>query len=123
MHAGAADYTNTFRNLSRFEASPEPLFQHGEGAAWYALWRARLLRQPHSNAEIATIMNQTNPAIIPRNHLVEAALARATLSADYSGCTDLLAALKDPFTESLTFAHFKNPAPPGSEPYQTFCGT
>jgi hypothetical protein len=51
------------------EAFAEPAF-----AAWQARWRARLDRQGGDRAAAFERMRLANPAYIPRNHQVEAAL-------------------------------------------------
>ena len=67
-------------------------------------------------------MRHANPAVIPRNHLVEEALAAAAEHDDLAPFEALLAVLRQPFTppEDLRYAQ---PAMGGMPGYQTFCGT
>ena len=60
--------------------------------AWAARWRARLGQETAP----AAAMRAVNPAFIPRNHLVEAALAAAVERADFRPFEDLLAVLSRP---------------------------
>ncbi len=84
---------------------------------WFDRWTARLA----PNA--ASTMLQTNPIYIPRNHLVEQALAAAN-AGDLAPFDELLAVVTDPFTERDGLDRFATPAPDGfTRGYQTFCGT
>ena len=67
-------------------------------------------------------MKKSNPAIIPRNHLVEEALDAAVENDDFSVLESLLDVLADPFAHSKEQAEYaKVPVP--TTPYRTFCGT
>jgi uncharacterized protein YdiU (UPF0061 family) len=127
MHAGTLDFTNTFRALTEGRAAAS-----GLPPAWIERWRARLLRE--SSAEMRTrvgdeltstaveIMRAANPAIIPRNHRVEEALDAAEMG-DLAPFEALVSALRRPFNPGAEDTRFREPAPVGSERYQTFCGT
>jgi len=72
-------------------------------------------------------MDSVNPVYVPRNHLVEEALAAAT-QGDLSALSTLLDVLADPFTERFEgderMARYAEPAPVEyTEGYATFCGT
>jgi uncharacterized protein YdiU (UPF0061 family) len=110
------DFTNTFRNLNPTAETP------GLGA-WQAKWQARLSRQPQPIEDALARMRKSNPVIIPRNHKVEEALAAAVDSGDLRPMHRLLEALANPFEESPEKQNYCDPAPAGSETYQTFCGT
>lgn len=123
MHETRADYTHTFLNLRpRFTsapaASPDAKF-----TAWHQRWTERLARQPQSWTEVAQLMSAHNPAVIPRNHVVEAALAAATTANDLAPLESLLAALITPYDDSGKPAELLNPPPPGTPACRTFCGT
>lgn len=72
--------------------------------------------------ERAAMMNRTNPIYIPRNHKVEEALLAAQ-SGDLTKMERLLGILEHPFDEVAGLGEFAVPAPVGSGPYVTFCGT
>lgn len=121
MHEHGMDYTNTFRDLATAQAirtSPEPDVQ-----AWLARWQSRLQRQAASPDAATALMLSANPAVIPRNHLVEAALAAAVEANDFVPFEKLQAALSSPFEETPDNAAYRSPAPPSERVYQTFCGT
>jgi uncharacterized protein YdiU (UPF0061 family) len=110
------DFTNTFRNLNPAAETPEL-------GAWQAKWQARLSRQAQPIDEVIARMQNSNPVIIPRNHKVEEALAAAVDSGDLRPMHRLLEALATPFEDNPEKQGYRDPAPAGSEPYQTFCGT
>jgi uncharacterized protein YdiU (UPF0061 family) len=60
---------------------------------------------------------------VPRNHLVEEALAAATGEGDLTAFTRLLEAVTRPFEERSGFERYAEPAPTDFGDYQTFCGT
>jgi uncharacterized protein YdiU (UPF0061 family) len=68
-------------------------------------------------------MNTRNPAVIPRNHRVEEALAAAVERADFAVMENLLGALSQPYREPPEEAGYHLPPPPSAQPYRTFCGT
>jgi uncharacterized protein YdiU (UPF0061 family) len=123
MHRHGADYTNTFRALA-FGALPEAsVFQSPDFKQWFARWQARLKRQPDSREASRRRMNTHNPAVIPRNHRVEEALAAAVERADYTVMENLLEVLSQPYQDPPQEAGYHLPAPPAAQPYRTFCGT
>ena len=67
-------------------------------------------------------MDRVNPVYIPRNHLVEAALAAAT-DGDLAPFRRLLDVLAQPFDERPGSRRTPRPAPASAGPYRTFCGT
>jgi uncharacterized protein YdiU (UPF0061 family) len=68
-------------------------------------------------------MRAHNPAVIPRNHEVEAALDDATRRADLSRFHRLLQAVSQPYDETGQPQEFLNPPPAGTPRCTTFCGT
>jgi uncharacterized protein YdiU (UPF0061 family) len=110
------DFTNTFRNLNPTAEAPEL-------GAWQAKWKARLSRQPQPIEDALARMRKSNPAVIPRNHKVEEALAAAVASGDLGPMHRLLEALTNPFEDNPVKQDYCDPALPSAEPYQTFCGT
>ena len=122
MNANHQDFTNTFRALSTEDAIREPAFIDAGFMRWHAAWATRLTRQPIAPAAAAAQMLACNPAVIPRNHLVEAALSAATKQHDLTVMERLLAVLANPYAAGAA-AEFTSPPPPSTQIYQTFCGT
>ncbi|MCE2883389.1 MAG: YdiU family protein [Planctomycetaceae bacterium] len=117
MHAAKADFTSTFRALA--EPSPVP---DASRAEWDARWRARLARESDAGCSAPARMRAANPAVIARNHRVEAALAAAE-AGDLAPFEALLAALRRPFAPTAADAALREPPPPEFCGYRTFCGT
>jgi serine/tyrosine/threonine adenylyltransferase len=123
MHETRADFTNTFRALSAPDGADAALPGDPGFAAWHAQWQARLAREASDPDARVARMQRHNPAIIPRNHTVEAALTAAADDGDLAPLERLLAALATPFDHVRVPAEFAAPADPGARPYRTFCGT
>ncbi|MCU0748269.1 MAG: YdiU family protein [Akkermansiaceae bacterium] len=122
MQANHMDFTQSFRALSHAEAIKECPFPHGDLLAWHGRWRDRLDKEKSELSEIARHMKSHNPAVIPRNHKVEEALAAATDHGDLEVMHRLLAALANPFNDEAPL-EYTAPPPPSERVYQTFCGT
>jgi serine/tyrosine/threonine adenylyltransferase len=122
MHQRSADFTNTFRSLTSGRLAGDTMRPDPELEAWRCRWEARRAQQPQSPAEAETLMKQHNPAFIPRNHNVEAALMAATTNHDFSVMERLLEVLAAPYDYSRDLPMFSEPGTAES-PYRTFCGT
>jgi len=119
MQQSKADFTNTFRALSGESSqtlSPDPAYLD-----WHQRWQSRLSRQPQSRNEVVDHMQRHNPAVIPRNHQVEAALAAAVEKNDLRVLQRLLAVLARPYNDSPELAEYTQPS--NEEGYRTYCGT
>ena len=120
LQDGHVDWTTFFRALgtaARGDAEPmRGLVLDLAGIdAWTARWRAL--------GPVAEGMDRANPLYIPRNHLVEEALAAATDDGDLAPFRQLLEAVQDPYTERPGLERFAEPAPTDFGAYRTFCGT
>lgn len=120
MTGQGADWTLTFRRLATATEDAgllRPLFADATALNnWLPRWRARLA------PDAAARMLAVNPIHIPRNHLVEAALASAQ-AGDMADFEALLAVVGEPYRESPGLAAYALPAPAGFGEYRTFCGT
>ena len=106
MAANRADFTLSFRRLSDAAAGPEgdeavrALFADpGAYDAWAEQWRRRLEEEAVSGQERATAMRLTNPAFIPRNHNVEAALNAAVEQQNFQPFEQLLDVVSRPYQD------------------------
>ncbi len=129
MAEGNADFTLTFRRLADAqeqgagEARLKELFSaQAELDAWLVRWRQRLAAESTPADARQAAMLRVNPAIIPRNHRVEEAIA-AALADDLAPFERLLAAIEKPFDDRPDFASFEQPPEPHEVVHQTFCGT
>ncbi len=123
MQQYGADYTNTFLALTFDTPEDTALFESPEFAQWHELWQARLGRQQEPKASSHQLMRNSNPALIPRNHRVEAALKAAVEQEDYSVMERLFDVLSSPYAHSPEQADYSTLPSPSTRPYRTFCGT
>jgi uncharacterized protein YdiU (UPF0061 family) len=121
MQADGADWTSTFRALAD-AAEGGGLGAGPEWESWTQRWRARLDGEPGAPADRAAAMRAVNPVYIPRNHLVEAALAAAATE-DYGPFEELLRVVSRPFEARAGLERFTLPARPEERVLATFCGT
>lgn len=122
MQDNSADYTNTFRALSNDARLAQGAFADPAFQAWLARWRERVGRNDQPLEASRDLMRAVNPAVIPRNHKVEAALSAAE-AGDLGLVHALLDVLSDPYTDREGLDEYTAPAPPSDHRYQTFCGT
>lgn len=129
MHDGRVDFTQAFRRLTHLASDDgdtfTELFGHPEAQAvttWVLEWRQRASVDGGFTPARREAMLRANPAFIPRNHLVEAAISAAA-QGDLAPFERLRAALLHPFDEQPELADLT--ATPGDEQwsYRTFCGT
>jgi protein adenylyltransferase len=122
MSRKGADLTNVFRSLSRATTAAALASEDPEFGAWCSGLEVRRSRQPQSAAEAEGLMQRSNPAFIPRNHLIEEALAAATDEHDYGVMQRLLDVLSRPYDHDRDLPMFTQPGTDGRH-YRTFCGT
>jgi uncharacterized protein YdiU (UPF0061 family) len=129
MQHSQADFTLTFRRLATAAEDPgneaplrELFNESGELDAWLPQWRQRLTSDPQTTPERAQNMRAANPAFIPRNYRVQAALDAAE-AGDYQPFRRLLAILQRPYDEQPESGEYARPPQPSERVLQTFCGT
>ncbi len=127
LEAQSVDFTACFRALSsslRGDVAPaRSLFDEPSAFdAWTERWRARLAARAADPQATAEAMDRVNPAYIPRNHLVEEALAAAT-AGDLQPFRALVDVVSQPFDERPGLEAYASPAPSTFSAYRTFCGT
>ena len=120
MQKNKADYTLTFRHLSSDAILKDAIFKDTSFKVWYKNWLHCIQKQKEGEETSRLKMLKHNPAVIPRNYLVEKALSLAVADQDYKFLNDLIAALLKPYEDSHVFSE-----PPIEEDksYKTFCGT
>jgi uncharacterized protein YdiU (UPF0061 family) len=74
-------------------------------------------------ADPARLIRARNPAFIPRNHLVEAAIRAAEDRDDFRPFEALMAVLARPFEDQREHTAFASPPKPEERVLATFCGT
>lgn len=123
MEKHKADYTHTFRALTLTDYRDQDWFETEDFKRWEKLWKLRLKKQNQSSGQILQQMKQSNPAIIPRNYLVEQVLEEAVSQDNLVPFKQFLSALQDPYAYSEEQERYAMPAPTDQGNYQTFCGT
>jgi uncharacterized protein YdiU (UPF0061 family) len=130
MHAAGADFTATWRSLSDVVRGDDDGLRtrlgsvdDGDVDAWITRFTSSHATHGEDADAVAARMDRVNPLYIPRNHLVEAALA-AGVAGDLGPFEELLEVLADPFTQRPGLERYAEPAPASfTAGYQTFCGT
>ena len=130
MAANEADFTLTFRRLSDAAADAgrdgpvRDLFIDPTGYDdWAARWRQRLALEHADGSARRSAMRAVNPAFIPRNHQVEAAITAAVERSYFEPFRTLGMVLAAPFDDQPEFATYEDPPPADQRAYRTFCGT
>ena len=135
MQEQQADFTNTFDSLAGLVHLEQPLaiadhplstadadfFNSERAQAWLSDWQKRLGSENVPAENVFQQMQSVNPAIIPRNHRVEEALA-AGCSGDMSKFQEFLNVMTKPYSRDSNSSVFREP-PAKDVCYQTFCGT
>ena len=125
-----ADYTNSFLALQGdlvdealllTAGSPQDALSRFSGIR--EQWQDRLRDAGIPMEEAVARMRAANPAVIPRNHLVENALEEAVQHNRMDSFDALLKVLRNPARCSDEPARWQAPPPDGDGGYQTFCGT
>ncbi|MEP7246626.1 MAG: protein adenylyltransferase SelO [Gammaproteobacteria bacterium] len=130
MQEAKADFTLTFRRLA-FAAENlgqqtplHELFTDTSGIdGWLQEWHQRLAKDSQSIADRVASMRRVNPAFIPRNHRVEAALNAASDGDDLRPFNQLVEILQHPYDDQPGVAGYEQPPQPAERVLQTFCGT
>lgn len=122
------DFTLGFRLLA-YELTDEPatnttsagtarLFQQPDAfLAWKTAWLQR------TNSQSKALIEQVNPVLIPRNHLLAQAIQTATKTGDLSLFQELLDCLAKPFAAEYLSHRFAQPPKTTEQIEHTFCGT
>ncbi|SNY41992.1 Uncharacterized conserved protein YdiU, UPF0061 family [Arsukibacterium tuosuense] len=119
------DYSQFFSQLSQQDpASAGELFNNKSSwQSWLQTWQVRTSEQSLTNTQRVKAMQQVNPALIPRNHLIQQAINQATEHGDLSLFNDLKHAWQHPFVSKPEHLAFSQPATAAERVNQTFCGT
>ncbi len=110
MAIDGADFTNVFATLGT-EAARDQFTDRAAFAEWEARW---LARSPDK-----ALMEKANPQVIPRTHLIEAAI-QAGQRGDLGPFHQMLKAVTQPFVAS---EFYSKPPLEDERVLRTFCGT
>ena len=131
MHTSHLDYTNLFRGLSRFQSAPgekntrlrDQFIDRAAFDAWAETYRARLQREPGSEAERQARMDRVNPKYILRNYMAQNAISQAGQGRDFSEVNRLLELLKRPFDEQPELENYAAPPPEDARHIEVSCSS
>ena len=124
-----SDYTLTFLYLSDIiKGKGDDLFKQqflkpNQISNWLKEWKELIKDENLAKKAIALSMEGSNPAFIPRNHLVERAIEAAVESNDFSEMKTLLTILSKPYEEQSRYGEYMKPPKSHEVVHQTFCGT
>lgn len=119
LHRSKSDFTRSFRLLSRVRSDTdapatgirEEIVDMAAFDAWIIEYRQRLRAEANTDdAARAARMQHVNPKYVLRNHLAQAAIARAS-EGDYSEVDILMRLLSRPYDEQPAMEHYAA-APP-----------
>ena len=85
-------------------------------------WIQKWQQQRGPSAPNGAAMKRINPAYIPRNHRIEAAIA-AGVQGDFGLFEELITVLANPFDDQPEFKAYAEAPHPSERVTQTFCGT
>lgn len=122
MAEGRADFTRTFRSLAEPGAARAEFADPAAFDAWEAEWQARLAAEGATPGDRAGALRAANPDVIPRNHMVEAAIA-AGLTGDFGPFEEMLAVHARPFDDHAEHPRHRASPEPHEVVRATFCGT
>ena len=138
MQAQSLDYTQTFLLLTKSLANSikeeELIRKLGD---WYKAWVATLKQYKITKQAAEELMIKNNPVVIPRNHHVEALLARCEQAITDKSNQDaakkqvviadivdeFLHVLRSPYQEIDATKNYQDKPEDNDQYYQTFCGT
>jgi uncharacterized protein YdiU (UPF0061 family) len=130
MHRNQADFTVTFRTLCDAAESADgdvrmrSLFANSDDYdAWAGRWRARLNRESLDPRVRADAMRRVNPAVIPRNHRIEAVIKAAVDAQDFGPFEEMSMVLTQPYQLPEGLKAYADTPQPGERVLRTFCGT
>jgi serine/tyrosine/threonine adenylyltransferase len=122
MHKNRYDYTVTFRRLGKSLASDAPVLPETP-EQWQSRWIEQIDIQAGGRDEAAMLCAKKNPSVVPRNHLVEEALAAIDTSGNYDPVKKLLDAITHPFESGRCAERYELGPEKENPQYRTFCGT
>ncbi len=120
MYQNNADYTNTFVKLMYDDLITDRVYEQEDFKVWKKRWEEALINKN----EALQLMQNTNPIIIARNHMVEKLLTETVQSGNTQSLQKYIEALSTPYVLSPDIDGYMQ-APPEQfdAQYKTFCGT
>lgn len=120
MEIEKRDFTETFRSLTLLDTKALKLNDSLALTNWYNRWSK--LIEPQKQIAINN-MKKNNPAFIPRNYLVEEAIAEVESTGNQTKLNTLLSLLKNPYQYNEKQLAYVFPDDRRDDSYKTYCGT
>ena len=117
MQSEALDFTNTFHQLATGTLT-NPSFKQ-----WLNSWELELSRNNQTREIAQQRMQEVNPVITPRNHILESVIYEAGETGKLDSFHDLLAALRNPYSPTNRDHVLHSPKPSSIPRTVTYCGT
>jgi uncharacterized protein YdiU (UPF0061 family) len=123
LHEENLDFTSSFRNLSQLLEGNQSFYRDSILFEQFkSLWFSEIKIDQKEMFQVQKLLNSLNPLYIPRNHLVEKAIAYC-LQGKYEYFYHYVELLKNPFTKQKVDQEFSLPPRPQEIVKNTFCGT
>lgn len=118
------DYTISFDRLTKsLSCDLEKEKIAAELGIYYDQWLERVRGEEKPVEDVQCLMRQNNPAVIPRNHHLEAVLKVCEESGEATAAERFLDVLRSPYQQTASTVVFQSVAEDNDKNYQTFCGT
>lgn len=122
MQDTEADYTNTFLVLEGSYVPKDSIYNDHRWKDWVKDWQDAKKKHGILEEDAISLMQKTNPSLVPRNHLVELALANVRQGHLWIA-EDLIKRGQSPYTRLLGYDYSEEIPKGGDSNYRTFCGT
>ena len=123
MNNKKCDFTNTFCFLMKKDIDRIDFFKDPDFVDWHKKWNDRLKQNNKTFNESIALMQENNPQVIPRNHLVEKSLNSASKNMNLDIFLNFLRVLKKPYTNQKNITDYQFVKKTTSQDYKTYCGT
>ena len=123
MAQNKADYTNSFRLLSRTSTDEQAwldlFIDHSAAKAWLEKYRARIAPE----GDVRTRMEQVNPRYVLRNWIAETAIRAVQDKGDITALDRIFNMLQKPFDDQPENGHFAAPPPDEMRGLEVSCSS
>tara|TARA_B100000963_G_scaffold294698_1_gene265410 strand:- start:28650 stop:30110 length:1461 start_codon:yes stop_codon:yes gene_type:complete len=122
MNENKVDYTNTFCELMGKLEINDDKFKSKYFKEWKKRWVSRLKKNKNDVKISEKMMLDSNPLVIPRNHIVEKILQKAE-DDNFLKINELLNTMQNPKSNYSHLQEYQSPPRGNYEKYVTYCGT
>jgi Uncharacterized conserved protein len=123
MEKDHLDYHETFKKLTLGTFETEESTSSEAFKNWHQKWRMRLTQELGDEKSLREFMKGQNPAIIPRNHIVQRVLNDWVLEGDDKPFRELMRLLSNPYLYTDEQLLIGTPQKNWPKNYTTTCGT